>query len=145
MRILGLDIGNKRIGVAISDALGILASPLLVLEHTSDWKDITTILDLVKQNGVERIIVGMPLSLNGSAGTQAEKVIAFTKQLINKSPVPVVYRDERLTTVTAKNLHNESVKKRHSKNTRTEYDAMAAAIILQSFLNETKPLKYPPE
>ena len=145
MRILGLDIGNKRIGVAISDALGILASPLLVLEHTSDWKDITTILDLVKQNGVERIIVGMPLSLNGSTGTQAEKVIAFTKQLINKSPVPVEYRDERLTTVTAKNLHNESVKKRHSKNTRTEYDAMAAAIILQSFLNETKPLKYPPE
>lgn len=145
MRSLGLDIGHKRIGVAMSDALGILASPLLVFEHTSDWKDITTILDLVKKNSVERIIVGIPRSLNGSMGSQAEKVRIFTDQLIEKSPVPVEYRDERLTTVTAKNLYDESCKKKPPRNKRVEYDAMAAAVILQSFLNETKPLKYSPE
>lgn len=144
MRTLGLDIGNKRIGVALSDALGILASPLLVFEHTSDWKDISTILDLAEKNGVERIIVGMPRSLDGSMGPQAQKVRAFTDQLIDKSPVPVEYRDERLTTVAAKNLHEASGKKKASSK-RVEYDAMAAAVILQSFLNESKPLQYPPE
>jgi putative Holliday junction resolvase len=145
VRSLGLDIGNKRIGVALSDALGILASPLLVFEHTSDWKDITTILELVEKNSVERIIVGMPRSLDGSMGAQAEKVRAFTDQLSGKSPVPIEYRDERLTTVAAKNLHEESSKKKPSGNKRVEYDAMAAAVILQSFLNETKPLQYPPD
>lgn len=129
----------------MSDALGILASPLLVFEHTSDWKDITTILDLVEKNRVERIIVGIPRSLDGSIGLQAEKVRAFTDQLIEKSPVQIEYRDERLTTVAAKNLHEESGKKKLSGNKRLEYDAMAAAVILQSFLNETRPLEYPPE
>jgi putative holliday junction resolvase len=145
LRSIGLDIGDKRIGVALSDALGILATPLLVFEHTSDWKDISTILDLVKQYSVECLIVGLPRSLDGSMGLQAAKVRSFTEQLIEKSPVPVQYRDERLTTVTAKSLHEESGRKRPSRAKRIEYDAMAAAVILQSFLNETRPLDYPPE
>jgi putative holliday junction resolvase len=145
LRSLGLDIGDKRIGVAISDALGILASPLLVFEHSSDQADITNILDLVKKNGVECIIVGAPRSLNGTMGPQAEKVRAFTEKLIEKSPVPVQYRDERYTTVSARNLYEESGRKKSAKTKRIEYDAMAAAVILQSFLNETRPLEYPPD
>jgi putative Holliday junction resolvase len=104
-----------------------------------------TILDLVNKNRVECIIVGIPQSLNGTIGPQAEKVRAFTDKLIEKSPVLVQYRDERYTTVTAKNLHQESSRKKSSRTKRIEYDAMAAAVILQSFLNETKPLEYPPE
>jgi putative holliday junction resolvase len=138
-------MGDKRIGVAISDALGILASPLLVFEHTDDETDIRTILDLVRKSAVECIIVGIPRSLNGTMGPQAEKVRVFTEKLIDKSPVPVQYRDERLTTVTAKKMHEESGKKKSIKNKRVEYDAMAAAVILQSFLNETRPLEFPPE
>jgi len=145
LRSLGLDIGDKRIGVALSDALGILASPLLVFEHTDDQTDINTILGLVRKNGVECIIVGLPRSLNGTMGPQAEKVRVFTEKLIEKSPIPVEYRDERYTSVTAKNLHEESSRKNSPKNKRIEYDAMAAAVILQSFLNETRPLEYPPE
>jgi len=145
LRSLGLDIGDKRIGVAISDALGILASPLLVFEHSNDQTDITTILDLVSKNGVEGIIVGIPRSLNGTMGPQAEKVRAFTEKLIEKSPVPIQYRDERYSTVSAKNLFEESNRKKSSKAKRPEYDAMAAAVILQSFLNETRPLEYPQE
>jgi putative Holliday junction resolvase len=145
LRSLGLDIGDKRIGVALSDALGILASPLLVFEHTNDQTDITTILDIVSKYSVKCIIVGIPRSLNGTLGLQAEKVSAFADKLIEKSPVPVQYRDERLTTVTAKNLHEESSRKKSTKTKRIEYDAMAAAVILQSFLNETRPLEYPPE
>ena len=145
MRSLGLDIGDKRIGVAISDALGILASPLLVFKHTSDQTDILTILDLVKKHTVECIVVGIPRSLNGTMGPQAEKVNAFTEKLIDKSPVPVQFRDERLTTVTAKSLHEASSGKKSTRTNKIEYDAMAAAVILQSFLNETRPLEYPPE
>jgi len=145
LRSLGLDIGDKRIGVALSDALGILASPLLIFEHTSDQADITAILDLVKKHSVECIIVGIPRSLNGTLGRQAEKVSAFTEILIGKSPVPVQFRDERLTTVTAKDLHEESSGKKSTRTKKIEYDAMAAAVILQSFLNETRPLEYPQE
>lgn len=145
MRSLGLDIGDKRIGVAISDPLGILASPLLVFEHSNDQGDINIILDLIAQNGVENVIVGLPRSLNGTLGPQAEKIKTFTDKFKEQSPVPVHYRDERYTTVSAKNLYEESGRKKSRSNKRLEYDAMAAAVILQSFLNETRPLEYPPE
>ncbi len=144
MRSLGLDIGDKRIGVALSDPLGILASPLLVFEHKDDASDIQTVLQLVKQYQVEFIIVGLPQSMNGTIGPQAEKVKSFTEKLKQQSPIPVEYRDERLTTVSAKRLLQEAGTKRLTKGKKIEYDAAAAAIILQSFLNEARPLEYPP-
>jgi putative holliday junction resolvase len=145
MRSLGLDIGDKRIGVALSDPLGILASPLLVFEHKDDDADIAAILKMVQSYQVEHIIVGLPQSMDGSMGSQAEKVKLFTDKLREFSPVPVDYRDERLTTVTAKRLFQEAGVKRSPKNRKGEYDAAAAAVILQSFLNEARPLEYPPE
>jgi putative holliday junction resolvase len=145
MRSLGLDIGNKRIGVALSDPLGILASPLLVFEHTDEKADITAILEIVKSRQVEQIIVGMPQSMDGSMGAQAEKVRSFTDKLKLRSPVPVESRDERLTTVNAKRLFQEAGKKKSPGDRKGEYDAAAAAIILQSYLNETRPLEYPPD
>ena len=140
-----MDIGNRRIGVALIDPLGILASPLQVFEHKSDWADIETILQLVKQYQVEIIIAGLPQSMDGSIGSQAEKVQAFVEQLKRKSPVSVDYRDERWTTVEAKRLMHEGSTKKASKNKRIEYDAAAAAVILQSYLNETRPFEYPPD
>jgi len=142
MRSLGLDIGDKRTGVALSDPLGILASPLLVIEHSDDEGDIGEILDLVRQYGVERIIAGLPRSMDGSLGPQAEKVRAFTEKLKEKSPVPVEFRDERLTTESAIELMGQAGKKR-SYDRKISYDAAAAAVILQSYLNETRPLEYP--
>ena len=144
MRSLGLDVGDKRTGVALSDPLGILASPLLVLKHTDEAADIASILEIVKKYQVEYIIVGMPQSMDGTLGAQAEKVKSFTEKLKPQSPVPVEFRDERLTTVTARRLMQEAGKK-SLKNKKMEYDAAAAAIILQSFLNEVRPLEYPPE
>jgi putative holliday junction resolvase len=144
MRSIGLDIGDRRIGVALSDPLGILATPLLVFEHSSDAGDISFILQLIKQYGVEIMIVGLPHSMNGSLGTQAEKVQSFTGKLKEESPVPIEYRDERLTTVAAKSMMEQAGSKKSVRNKKIEYDAAAAAIILQSYLNETKPLEYPP-
>jgi putative holliday junction resolvase len=145
MRSLGLDIGDKRTGTALSDPLGMLASPLLVFEHKDDESDIDIILGLVKQYQIEHIIVGLPQSMNGTIGPQAEKVKSFTEKLKPRSPVPIEFRDERLTTVEAKRLLEESGNRRPMKGKKGEYDAAAAAVILQSYLNEAHPLRYPPD
>ena len=136
MRSLGLDIGDRRIGVALSDPLGWLASPLTIINRSDKTTDIKAITDIVDRNQVGQIIVGLPLSMNGSLGQQAEKVREFTKKLISHTDVPVEFRDERLTTVSAQRLMRAASP---SKNKRkTPDDAIAAALILQSYLDETR-------
>jgi putative holliday junction resolvase len=145
MRSLGLDIGDRRIGVALSDPLGMLASPLLVFERKDENTDVAAILQIVKSHNAEMIIVGLPQSMDGTIGPQAEKVKVFTAKLKEQSPVPVEFRDERLSTVTAKRMLEEAGIKKSGKRKKVEYDAVAAAVILQSYLNETRPLEFPPE
>ena len=131
MRSLGLDIGDKRIGVALSDPQGILASPLTIIDRKDEPSDIEAIVTIIGQNQVGRIIVGLPLSMDGSIGSQAEKVKAFTQELSNHTEVPVEFRDERLSTVSAKRLM-QTVR----KTKQARHDAVAAALILQSYLDE---------
>jgi putative Holliday junction resolvase len=140
MRILGLDMGDRRIGVAMSDPTGILASPLSIIERTSDGQAVDAILKVVNEWGVERIIVGLPRSMDGHIGPQAEKVQVFTEMLRQHTAVPIEYRDERLTTVTAMRLKQEASTRRLDRKTR--YDAMAAAIILQEYLDEKPAADY---
>ena len=130
-RSLGLDIGDRRIGVAMSDPQGILASPLTIINRTDEKSDIAAILAIIDQNQVGVVVVGLPLSMNGSIGPQAEKVQGFTRQLSQHVKVPVEFRDERLTTVTARNLMKMAGKDRRARD-----DAAAAALILQSYLDE---------
>ena len=132
MRSLGLDIGDKRIGVALSDPQGILASPLTIIDCRDDQSDIAAIIAIINQNQVGRIIVGLPLSMDGSISEQAEKVEAFTQKLSNHTQVPIEFRDERLSTVSAKRLMQTVRKTR-----QTRHDAVAAALILQGYLEET--------
>lgn len=131
MRCLGLDIGDRRIGVALSDPGGILASPLTILSHQDDQANIAAVVDIVNQNRVGCIIVGLPISMDGSLGQQAEKVKAFAQELSNHTRVPIEFRDERLSTVSARRLM-QNVK----KTRKTRHDAIAAALILQSYLDE---------
>ena len=131
MRCLGLDVGDKKIGVALSDPQGILASPLTIINRTEEKIYIEAILSIVDRNQVGQIIVGLPLSMDGSIGSQAEKVRAFVYELSSHTKVPVVFRDERLSTVSAKRLLREVGKRK-----KTEDDAIAAAIILQGYLDE---------
>lgn len=145
MRSLGLDIGDRRIGVALSDPLGMLASPLLVFDRKEEGADVASILRIVEQCQVELIIVGLPQNMDGTIGPQAEKVKSFKEKLAKQSPVPVEFRDERLSTVTAKRIMEEAGSKKSAKRKKTEYDAIAAAVILQSYLNEARPLEFPPE
>ena len=130
-RILGLDIGDKRIGVALSDPQGILASPFTIINRRNEAADIQAITDIVSLHQVERVIAGLPRSMDGSLGGQAEKVKAFVESLRSQTRTPVEFRDERLSTVSARRLI------RDAKNKKVKHDdAIAAAIILQCYLDE---------
>jgi len=132
MRSLGLDIGDKRIGVAVSDPLGILASPFTIINRIDDAVDVEAITSIVNQQQVKQIIVGLPRSMDGSIGKQAQKVETFVQKLSSHTEIPVEFRDERLSTVSAKRLMQAA----NTKKTRD--DAIAAAIILQGYLEETR-------
>jgi putative Holliday junction resolvase len=134
MRCLGLDIGDRRVGVALSDADGILASPLTIIGRTDDGRALEAIADIIEKNGAKRVIVGLPRSLDGSLGKQAEKVRDFAGRLAERIKVPLDYRDERLTTVMARRLKRASGGRKGRGKPR--YDAQAAALILQSYLDE---------
>ena len=133
-RVLGIDVGDRRIGLALSDSGGILASPLTIIEHTTATGNIEVILKIAQERGAERIIVGLPRLMNGDIGPQAQKVQAFAEAMRSHTQIPIEYRDERLTTVMAQRLHQESGTKK--KNRVVRYDAMAAAVILQDYLEE---------
>ena len=133
-RVLGVDVGDRRIGLALSDSGGILASPLTIIEHSTEQQDIAAILAVVKERGAGRIVVGLPRLMNGDIGPQAQKVQAFAEAMRAVTPIPIEYRDERLTTVEAQRLKQETGS--HKKNRNIRYDAMAAAVILQDYLEE---------
>jgi len=141
MRSLGLDIGDKRIGVALSDLEGILASPFTVIDRKDESRDIEAIIGIINQQQVWRVIVGLPRSLDGSLGRQAEKVKEFTQKLGEQTQVPLEYRDERLTTVLAERLMQATKTKKNKEKVR--HDAQAAAIILQDYLDEGREPNLP--
>ncbi len=133
-RSLGLDIGDKRIGVALSDPGGILASPFTIINRQDERLDIEAIIDIVNQQQVGQVVIGLPRSMDGSIGKQAEKVKAFVQKLREHIEVPVEFRDERLTTVSAKRLRQAVNRKKTREKVRD--DAIAAALILQGYLDE---------
>lgn len=126
-------MGDKRIGVALSDPDGILASPFTIINRKYDQADIRSILDIISQKQVGNIIVGLPRSMDGSIGLQAEKVDSFTQKLRQHVDIPVEYRDERLSTVSARRLVGETRTRKSKK--RVQDDDIAAAIILQDYLD----------
>lgn len=131
MAILGLDVGDKRIGVALAN--GLLAIPLTVLDRAGEEADMEKLLALAREHGAERIVVGLPLLMNGSIGMQAEKVLAFSRALFEHVDIPVDTWDERLSTVSAERLLLDTGMKREKR--KGKRDAMAAAIILQAYLD----------
>ena len=121
--------------MALSDPAGILASPFTIINRKDETADIEAIVNIISQHQAKQIVVGLPLSMNGSLGKQAEKVKAFTQKLCSHTEVPVVFRDERLTTVSARRLMQAVNTKKTRKKARD--DAIAAALILQAYLDET--------
>ena len=136
MRVLALDVGDNRIGTALSDPTGFLASPLTTITRSSEPEDIDSVLRLAQQNDVEAIVVGLPLSLSGRAGPQAKKVTGFTARLSERAAVPVKSVDERYSTAQAERLLRQAGAK--PSEDRARVDAAAAAVILQSYLDSQK-------
>jgi putative Holliday junction resolvase len=135
MRILALDVGDSRIGVAMSDPEQIIASPLMVIARDEDSSAIEAIIRLVSQYDVKRIVVGMPYSLDGSMGRQADKVKDFVDKLSQRINTGIDLWDERLSTVAAERLLSEAGNK---KARRSRRDDAAAAYILQGYLDSLK-------
>jgi putative Holliday junction resolvase len=135
MRILGLDVGDKYIGVAISDAEGITAHGLKRIERPHWASDLKDIIEGY-QKEIDRIVVGLPRMLDGSVGIQAEKVLGFVEELKETVSLPVILWDERLSTVSAERAMLEAgMKGRKRKVLR---DKVAATIILQSYLDSIR-------
>jgi len=137
MRILGLDFGSKRIGVALCDELGLTGQGL----DTILWKNRDQVLNaletLVKNHGVERIVIGYPLRLDGTEGIQCEKVTRFARLLETKFSIPVIKWDETLSSRTAEDILIQSGMRTEKR--KKVIDKLAASIILQGYLDSLHP------
>ncbi len=128
MRILALDVGERRIGTAICDPDERVAVPLGVIQRQGRDADLQSVLTLATQEEVGALLVGLPLSLDGSKGPQARRTEAFARRLSARTSLPVELRDERLSTAEAERYAT-------GRPRRGTTDALAAAIILQGFLD----------
>ncbi len=136
MRIMGLDVGSHTIGIAISDELGLTAQGLKTLQRKSPEEDFREIAAIISQFGVERIVVGLPRSMDGSLGKQAEFVLNWIDALKDNFQVPVVTWDERLSTVGASKILLEADLSR--KKRKKVIDKVAAVLILQGYLDQRR-------
>jgi putative Holliday junction resolvase len=137
MRLLGLDVGERRIGVSISDALGITAQRLTVIERRDLRGDLQAIVALAAEHDVEAVVVGLPLTMQGTIGEQAKRVTAFIEALRSALRRPVHAVDERLTTVQGtRSLLEADASRRKRKRL---IDQVAAQLILQAYLDANQP------
>ena len=132
-RILGIDYGERRVGLAVSDPLEIIAKPLRVIDRKNTSNIFSEILIIVKQRNVSKIVVGLPLTLKGKYSEQTKVVHNFIDQLKQVVNIPVVHIDERLSSLAAiRSLNELGIKTGHQKG---RIDETAAAIILQEYLD----------
>jgi putative pre-16S rRNA nuclease len=142
-RLMALDVGEARIGVAVSDATGFLASPYTTLRISRDeaqtW---TAIQSLIDETEAEELVIGLPISLDGEIRSQGKRIQAFAERLKEHITIPVTFWDERFSTVEAERLLAEREEAEQGKRFRTgrkrkqqEIDALAATVILQEYLD----------
>ena len=134
MRSLGIDFGDARIGLSISDPLGFFASGLETYNRKNLQADIQHILSLIKENDVNTLVVGLPINMDGSQGVRVDKTKEFCAEIQKLSDVKIVYMDERLTTVQAEKMLIEQNVRREDR--KKVIDKVAATIILQSYLDK---------
>ncbi|WP_163858729.1 Holliday junction resolvase RuvX [Paenibacillus elgii] len=133
MRLMGLDYGDKTIGVAVSDELGWTAQGLEVIRRTTEERDMARLRELIAQYGVTEIVVGLPKNMNNTIGPRGEICIAFSEQVHETLQLPVHLWDERLTTASAQRTLLEADVSR--KKRKQVIDKMAAALILQGYMD----------
>ncbi|MCT4565378.1 MAG: Holliday junction resolvase RuvX [Maledivibacter sp.] len=133
MRLMGLDVGDKTIGVAVSDLLGLTAQGVETIRRTGNKAAINRLREIISEKNVEKIVVGLPKNMNGTLGPQGEKTLNFVEKLKEKINIEIVLWDERLTTVAAeKMLISADVSRKKRKKV---IDKVAAVYILQGYLD----------
>lgn len=130
-RVIALDVGDVRIGVAVSDPLGIIAQPLEIYRRVGYTPDCRYVQGLCERFETNRVLLGLPLNMDGSRGSQAQKAMAFG-DVLQKAGMEIIYQDERLTTVTAEQVLIDGNVSREDR--RLYVDKLAAAVILEQWL-----------
>ncbi|MBQ8451414.1 MAG: Holliday junction resolvase RuvX [Clostridia bacterium] len=138
MKIIALDIGTVRIGVATSDIMEIIASSYEVYKRKYEKADVEHVADLVKTLNAGMVVIGLPLKMDGSEGQSVEMAKSFGDKLAELVSVPIVYQDERLSTVTAQKILIEAGVRREKR--KDKVDGIAATIILQTYLDKKSNL-----
>lgn len=132
-RILGLDVGDKTIGVAVSDLLGITAQGVTTVIRESNKQSYEDLKKIIDEYEINKVVVGLPKNMDGTIGPQSEKVMKFAEKLKNKYKIELIYIDERLTTVSAERILIEGDVRR--ENRKKVIDKVAATYILQFYLD----------
>ena len=133
MRIMGLDVGTRTIGVAVSDPLGFTAQGVTTIRRTSIDRDMQELAELVREYEVEKILIGLPLNMNGTAGPSVDMAKELGAEVEARIGLPIIYRDERCSTVAAgRTLLEGDVSRKKRKQV---IDKMAAVFVLQGYLD----------
>lgn len=132
-RILGLDVGDKTIGVAVSDPLGLIAQGVTTIRRTSIKNDMEELKNIVNQYNVSKVVVGLPKNMNNTIGPQGQKVLNFVEKMEKVLNIEIVLEDERLTTVSAERMLIDGDVRREKR--KKVIDKVAATYILQTFLD----------
>lgn len=135
-RLMGLDVGDRTIGVALSDLLMITAQGLTTIKRTNLKADIQELRKIIDEYNVTKIIIGMPKMMNGTIGIQAEKVISFTEKIKEKIDLPMDFQDERLTTALSEKILISADVKRNKR--KEVIDKLAAVQILTTYMERAK-------
>ncbi|CEH35316.1 Holliday junction resolvase RuvX [Romboutsia lituseburensis] len=135
-RIMGLDVGDKTIGVAVSDLMGLTAQGITTVKRVGKKKDIEALKEIIKERQVNKIVSGLPKNMNGTLGPQGEKVIKFCELLEQETGIKIEYWDERLSTVAAERTLIQGNVRR--ENRKSVIDMVAAVIILQGYLDRQR-------
>ncbi len=135
-RILGLDVGDKYVGGAVSDLLQLTAQGVKTIKRVGKKKDFLEIEEIIKEYDIKTVVVGLPMNMNGSLGPQSEKAQKFGEKIKNKFNIDVIYIDERMTTMSAERILIEGNVRR--ENRKQYIDKIAASFILQSYLDSLK-------
>jgi putative holliday junction resolvase len=132
MRIIAIDYGERRTGLAVTDELGITAQGLDTIVAASEEEVLKKVIQIVKDYGVGKILLGLPLNMNGSESEKSQKVRAFGETLQSETSLPVIYWDERMTTMQAKRVMAELEKK--SFGNKNMIDRISATLMLQEYM-----------
>lgn len=136
MKCLGLDLGTKTLGLAISDRLGMISSPYKTLKYNEMNSLINELISIIEAEKIDVLVLGLPKNMNNTLGSSAERVLEFKELLSNKTDKEIILIDERMTTMQAEKYLIESNMRRD--NRKKVIDSVAASIILDSYLRRTK-------